>query len=485
MPPTPHSRGTVALVNPNRMKPTVAPLALDYLADALGKDGFSPELLDLCFSTDIERDVEYFFGSRDVLAVAFTIRNTDDAYFASRDFFIPELRNMLDLVRRYTSAPVVLGGAGFSVMPEAILSYCGLDLGIWGEGEHALPLLLQRLSNGAEYEDIPGLVLLRGTGFRTNSPAFLDLANMPAPARGAVDNRRYFIEGGMGCIETKRGCDRGCIYCADPVGKGRRIRMRSPTSVADEMEALLRAGVDHLHLCDSEFNVPREHAVQVCKTLAGRGMGDRVRWYTYASPAGFDRELAGLCRRAGCAGINFGVDSACDRMLSSLGRDFSVEDVERAAAACRETGIAAMYDLLLGGPGETRESLRETIERVKRISPDRAGISLGVRVYPGTQLAADLSRTGPLKDNPNLQAAFTGDGSLFEPVFYLSAQLGEDAPGYVAELVGSDERFFFVSPSDEDQNYNYNDNTVLVNAIRDGFRGAFWDILRRLHEGEG
>jgi len=478
-------QGTVVLVNPNRMKPPVAPLALDYLASALAQAGFQVEVLDLCFSEDAERDIRDFFQSKDVLAVAFTIRNTDDAYFASRDNFIPQFKDNIDLIRRHTDAPVILGGAGFSVMPEAILRYCGLDFGVWGEGEHALPVLVERMSGGMDYEDVPGLVYRHGSELQANSPAFLDLASIPAPARDAIDNRRYFVEGGMGCIETKRGCDRGCIYCADPVGKGRQIRLRSPDSVADEIETLLGMGIDHLHLCDSEFNVPREHAVGVCEALVRRGLGEKVRWYTYASPGGFDREVAWLCRQAGCAGINFGVDSGCARMLRGLGRDFTVADVQRAAEACREAGITTMYDLLLGGPGETRESLRETIETVKRISPDRIGISLGVRIYPGTRLASQVKGQGPLGDNPNLHGAVSGNDGFVEPAFYLSAELGEDAPDYVAELIGGDERFFFASPSEVEQNYNYNENTVLVNAIREGYRGAFWDILRRLHEAKG
>jgi radical SAM superfamily enzyme YgiQ (UPF0313 family) len=295
-----------------------------------------------------------------------------------------------------------------------------------------------------------------------------------------VDNRRYFVEGGMGGVESRRGCPKGCIYCADPVGKGKKLRLRSPQSVADEIESLLGMGIDHFHFCDSEFNIPENHALNICLELVRRGLGDKVRWYAYASPAPFSQELAALCRKAGCAGIDFGVDSGCDTMLLRLGRDFSVADLSRAAEVCHQEGIVFMYDLLLGGPDETRESMRETIETMKKLSPDRVGTSLGVRIFPQTKMAELVQRQGPLQVNPNLRGTIERNDNFFKPIFYLSASLGPDAVEYLSRLIGGDEHFFFVSPSGAERNYNYNDNSVLVNAIKAGYRGAFWDILRRI-----
>jgi radical SAM superfamily enzyme YgiQ (UPF0313 family) len=253
--------------------------------------------------------------------------------------------------------------------------------------------------------------------------------------------------------------------------------------VADEFEILAARGIDHFHLCDSEFNVPAEHARAVCGEMIQRGLGERVRWYTYATPAGFGHELATEMRAAGCAGVNFGADSGDQRMLRALGRDFRAEDVEATARACREAGLVCMFDLLLGGPGETRETVRRSIEAMKRISPDRVGISQGVRIFPGTRLAAMVREAGPMEANPNLRGAVNANASLLRPVSYLSVELGDDADQYTAGLVGGDERFFFPTPDAGTEAYNYNDNDRLVEAIREGFRGAYWDILRRLKEG--
>jgi radical SAM superfamily enzyme YgiQ (UPF0313 family) len=472
------SDNPILLVNANQMQPPVAPIALDYLASALRDYGHRVALLDLCFSSDIASDIRRYFMSNSTSVVAITLRNTDDTSFATRDFFLPYIRELVNCLRECTDAPIVIGGSGFSVAPEAILEFCGLDLGIWGEGEYALPLLVDRILKGEDYRDVPGVVYRGKKGFHRNSPMYTDLAKMPTPRRDTVDNRRYYTEGGMGSIETKRGCPKKCIYCADPLGKGSKLRLRSPSGVADEIEALLGMGIDHIHICDSEFNYPYEHARSVCREIIDRGLGLRVRWYAYCSPAPFDEELARLFLQAGCAGVNFGVDSANDGILKTLGRDFTAEDVSRTAQICHRSGLVFMYDLLLGSPGETRDSLRETIESMKRMSPHRVGASLGVRIYPETALAKKVLREGHIGRNPNLHGE--RDNSFLAPVFYLSAELGEDASQYLEGLIDGDECFMFMSGGSSNSNYNYNANTVLVDAIRDGYRGAFWDILRRL-----
>ncbi len=471
----------VLLVNPNRMQPPVAPIALDYLASSLDACGWEVDILDLCFAADVDAAIAGYFARNDVFAVAVSMRNTDDASFTTQASFIPDYSKVVDCLRSHTAAPVISGGSGFSVMPQAILDYCRLDVGIWGEGEYALPILVDRIARGDDCGDIAGLTYRSGQGFRTNPPRYIDLEGISAPRREFIDNLRYFEQGGMGNVETKRGCSGRCIYCADPLGKGNRVRCRSPRSVADEIKSLLKTGIDHIHLCDSEFNLPVEHARSICDELVSRRLGSKIRWYAYCSPARFDDTVASAFKQSGCAGINFGVDSGDSGMLRRLGRDFSVEDLLRTAQSCRRHDIAFMYDLLLGGPGETRESLKATIATMKRLSPSRVGVALGVRLYPGTALEAMLREQGALSRNPNIRGA--ADETMLTPVFYLEASLGDDVSEYISGLIAGDERFLFMSGAVDDRNYNYNDNAVLKDAISGGYRGAFWDILRRLVDG--
>jgi radical SAM superfamily enzyme YgiQ (UPF0313 family) len=469
----------ILLVNPNRMKPAVAPLALDYLADTLEVAGHTPYLLDLCFSEDLAADTAAAVHRAAPEVIGVTIRNTDDCYMSGQAFCLPAIKGVIELLRRFSDAPVVLGGVGFSVSPTAVLDFCGADFGLAGEGEGALVELLPALKRRCGWQAVSGLVYRDARQLRQNPVRWIDLAALPARRRRLLDNARYFREGGQGGFETKRGCAMSCLYCADPVAKGRTTRLAPPGLIVGELSALLAQGVDHFHTCDSEFNLPPEHARAVCEAILDAGLGERVRWYAYCTPTPFSDELAALCRRAGCVGINFGADSGCDEMLRRLGRHFTADDLVRTAATCRRHGLVFMYDLLLGGPGETPASVRETIELMRRVAPDCVGLSLGVRLYAGTPLAGLVRAEAEFSAHPNLHGARNTQPALLAPVFYVSPAVGEGLEDWVRELVADDTRFLLPASTATNQSYNYNENTALVQAIAQGARGAYWDILRR------
>jgi radical SAM superfamily enzyme YgiQ (UPF0313 family) len=476
---------TILLVNLNRMKPPVAPIGLDYLSDSLSASGHEVTLLDLCFSFDADADIAFAVRANDPEAVGLSLRNTDDCYFTSGESFLPAARDAAESVRRATSAPLVMGGVGFSVMAEAVMTFCGPDYGIAGEGEEAFPRLLESLRNGRGLGSVPGLLWREGGKLRRNPPSYAPLDRLPRRNRSLADNGRYFREGGQAGFETKRGCEMGCIYCADPVAKGREVRLRDPKLVADELSTLLGQGIDHFHTCDAEFNIPAGHAEEVCREIISRGLGEKIRWYAYCSVTPFEPEMAALMRKAGCVGIDFGADSGSDPILERLGRHFRAEDLASTASVCRSAGIAFMYDLLIGGPGETEETVRETIELAKRVRPDCVGMSLGMRIYGGTTIAEEVLGQGAMETNPALRGETRNNPDFLRPVYYVSPGIGGDIVSLVRDIAGNDRRFFLPSRREESGNYNYNDNTVLVRAIREGARGAYWDILRRIAERGG
>lgn len=281
-------------------------------------------------------------------------------------------------------------------------------------------------------------------------------------------------------FEAKRGCDRQCIYCADRVAKGRMIRLRDPRDVAMELKGLLKKGITYFHTADSEFNVPEEHAKAICRAIIEQHLGDKIQWYAYCVPVPFSEELANLMQRAGCAGIDFTVDSGNDGQLQRLGHMHRVTDISKLTRLCHRHGFSFMLDLLFGGPGETRQTIKETLELMKSLEPPRVGISFGVRLYPDTPLGKMVKKQGVTRQNPFLQG--TIDDNMLRPIFYVSDELGDDIESYIGEVIKGDSRFFFVSKEQAAQNYNYNDNSLLMEAIKNGYRGAFWDILRRLSE---
>jgi radical SAM superfamily enzyme YgiQ (UPF0313 family) len=319
----------------------------------------------------------------------------------------------------------------------------------------------------------------------------LNPPNWPAPLdvpthRDLVDNEDYFRLGGQLGVETKRGCGRPCVYCIDPLAKGRRHRLRSPAAVAEEIAGLAARGLDVLHFCDPEFNLPFRHAEQVCDELIQRKLAERVRWYAYLAVLPFSGTLANKMARAGCAGINFTSDAADPTMLASYRQPHRLEHLQQAVSVCREHGIAVMLDMLLGGPGETPETLATTVREFQRIDPDCAGAALGIRVYPGTPIESIFAGEGPAEDHPGLRRRYGGPVNLMYPTFFISPLLGGSPGKLVRELIGDDPRFF--PPLDDaadcepGEDHNYSENQQLVEAIARGERGAYWQILRNLRD---
>jgi radical SAM superfamily enzyme YgiQ (UPF0313 family) len=211
----------ILLVNPNQMKPPVTPVALDYLAQSLEDNRFEVEVLDLAFSTNADSDIESALRTVDPLLIGVTVRNLDDSYLASQDFCLERTRKIIDLIKRYSGAILVLGGVGFSISPEAVLDYCQVDWGICGEGEQALATLARRIAEKRDFLNIPGLVFRDEKGFHRNPVRSCLLKDAALGRRQAIDNLRYLREGGMVGFESKRGCNQRCTYCADPIAKGK------------------------------------------------------------------------------------------------------------------------------------------------------------------------------------------------------------------------------------------------------------------------
>jgi len=469
------------------MLPPIAPLGLDYIAEAAKTAGIDVDVVDLCLADDPLQALHAYFNTHSPKLVGISFRNADDCFWPSARWFVPDLADTIGTIRNITGAPIVIGGVGFSIFAQRIVEYAGADFGIRGDGEQAIVSLFNELQNSRHFDCVDGLVWRSSDGIHANRPAWPEHLSLPA-SRGAIDNLSYFKRGGQCGLETKRGCNRRCIYCADPLAKGPKLRLRNPSEVADEAEALLARGIDVLHLCDCEFNIPRRHAYAVCEELIRRSLGKRLRWYTYMAVVPFDAELAQAMARAGCVGIDFTGDSASGSMLKTYRQPHLKEDLASAVRLCRENGIEVMIDLLLGGPGETPGTLKETIDFIKQISPDCAGAPLGIRIYPGTEMAQTAAAEGSPENNPNLKRKYSGAVDFFKPTFYISSSLGGQPAKLVQDLIADDKRFFgpmseFASQALESAlstDHNYNDNTQLVEAISKGARGAYWHILRQI-----
>ena len=466
------------------MVPPIAPIGLDYIAAAARKTGIDIDVVDLCLADEPLKILQDYFATHSPQLAGLSFRNVDDCFWPSARWFVPDLAQTIHTIKNMTDAPIVIGGVGFSIFAKEIVEYTGADFGIRGDGEQATVTLYNELCESRKFEKIDGLIWRANGAIHSNLPAWPTPLSLPT-SRDAIDNLTYLKKGGQGGIETKRGCNRQCIYCADRLSKGTILRLRDPREVADEAQSLLDKGIDVLHLCDSEFNIPRHHAYAICEEFIRRNFGKRLRWYTYMAVTPFDAELASAMSKAGCVGIDFTGDSASPSMLKTYRQAHNREELASAVRLCRENNIKVMIDLLLGGPGETPETVAQTIDFIKQINPDCAGAPLGVRIYPDTEMARIVQAEGTLETNPNIRRKYTGPVDFFKPTFYISNKLDPQAAQFINDLIAGDKRFFEPMPDIPQEgltstDHNYNDYIELVEAIKAGARGAYWDILHQL-----
>ena len=405
----------VLLINFNRYDQPypVYPLGLAYVDAALRSAGHITRIWDAhAVGVALEADVADFRPD----FVGLSLRNIDNVQCHNPQSFVHELLNCCRRLREQTTAPLILGGSGFSMFPRELLALTGVDYGIRGEGERAFVQLLTALQARTPPDAIAGLVY-RGTdgAIRSNPCRVPEPAWPNAPVHELAILQPYLVGSALPGVQTQRGCPLRCCYCTYPVIEGKRSRYRSGEEVVAEMRRLRTQNVRYTFLVDSVFNTSPEHVVEVCEALVRAELD--LQWECFLRPGGLTRELLALMRRAGLRHIEFGSDSFSDPVLRRYGKGFQFAEIEAASRYAHELDLHYSHFLIFGGPGETPETLEETLGRARTLAGAFYFATIGMRIYPETPLWQELV--------PEAQDETPAD-YLVEPRFYL-------APGFTVE----------------------------------------------------
>ena len=395
----------------------VFPLGAAYIAAAAAQHGHTVDILDLCFLEDSGGAVASAVQAAQPDVVGISLRNLDSSAYPENTSYIDDYAALIAHIRQHTTAPIVLGGAGFTVMPETILAHLGAEVGVAGEGELAFPWVLEQMSHGAALTSTAAFTCRRvGTGVCVTPVARLGhVDGVTAPLRRHFDVCQYHERGGTLNIQTKRGCVFECLFCSYPLIEGARVRMRSAVAVADELQAAIEDyGVRHWFFVDNVFNAPIRHAKEVCEEIIARGLS--IEWSGYLNPRFVDAELCALMARSGCKAVEFGTDSGSPRMIAVLKKEFEVDDVRRTSALCHRHGLKFCHSLIFGGPGETNETVAETMALMDEVEPTAVIAMTGIRILPGTGMVERALADGQLDP----------DDTLLYPRFYVAPDLGDD-----------------------------------------------------------
>ncbi len=449
----------VLLISANRETSPypVFPLGLSFLAGPLKAAGHGLRVIDLCFAEEPGTLIRDTMRESPPDAVLISIRNIDNVTWPGFRSYLDGVKELVDLCRG--TAPVILGGSGFSLMPLELLEHLGGDFGVIGEGEEILPRLMDYIARGESPAGLPGVAV---RGIASFSPP-LAVEVIGAPERSLFHVERYNRQGGMANIQTKRGCPFSCIYCTYPILEGTRIRSRPVADIVDEIRELVeRYGTEYLYFVDDIFNYPVDFADGLCWALIKAGLP--VKWSAFINPGFVTPELLRVMVEAGCDAFEFGSDSGSEQMLRNLGKSFGAGEIRDASALCRDFGVDFAHYILFGGPGEAKETVLESFALMDEVAPTAVIGMTGIRIYPGTALQRLAVEEGVI----------TPETSLLAPLFYLSPAVRDS----LCDLVTAEamKRKNWVVPGLE-----INMSDAMMTALRQfPVKGPLWKLMKRL-----
>jgi radical SAM superfamily enzyme YgiQ (UPF0313 family) len=357
--------------------------------------------------------------------VGVSIRNIDNVDQQSPFFYLADIKeDIIDPIKRVTSAPLIIGGAAVSIMPERIMDFLEVDYAVCGEGEETIVQFTRHLELNSDITSIGGL-LYRNDGRVTANPVErienLDGLALPRIYRW-VDWRKYRLNYSPYPIQTKRGCALHCSYCVYNRIEGYRYRLRDPERVVDEIEDIVKnCKPQVIEFTDSTFNIPLEHAMDICREIIRRKM--KVSFNTMGiNPGAVTQELVSLMKEANFMEVSCTPESGSERMLKSLGKSFTLKHVERAARFLSNADIPVVWYFLFGGPGEDEGTVSETFSFIEKniVKRDLVFITSGIRVLPGSPIYAYSQEIGQLTDTDILKPFwFQPEGINKETLLYL------------------------------------------------------------------
>jgi radical SAM superfamily enzyme YgiQ (UPF0313 family) len=404
----------VLLVSANRAEVNMRtiPLGLACVASAVRHAGHAVQMLDLMEAEDPASTLATAIHAFEPEVIGISLRNIDDQNMRKPRFFLDEGYRIIELAKNLSKAIVVLGGAGYSIFPEAILAHSLADMGIQGEGEDTFRLLLERLEGNQPLAGLSGLCV-KGKGLQGRKIYMNNLDEFPLPKTDLFSGGPGQEKDAIVPVQSRRGCPMGCIYCSTRIIEGTKTRTRSPARFVEWVAQLNREGVRQLYVVDNTFNLPVPYAKDLCCELIRASLN--VSWRCIIYPWKMDEGLAADMAESGCIEASVGFESGSNRMLKAMSKRFQREDVTRTCAVLKRQGIRRMGFLLLGGPGETHQSVEESLAFADSLDLESLKITLGIRIYPQTALARQA----------NKEHMIASEDDLLIPKFYIMPGLEE------------------------------------------------------------
>lgn len=266
-----------------------------------------------------------------------------------------------------------------------------VDAIVRGEFEITVRELARAIEKNRDWSEVQGLSYCAGHEIVVNPdrPLTEDLDSLPFPARHIVRGNGYraAIYSGAKCtaMVSSRGCPFQCTFCVWPnTLYGHRFRARSAQNVVDEMEEVEKKyGIDEVYFDDDTFTIDRKRVMEICQLMKERDL--HVSWICQARVDTVDREVLLAMKGAGCHYILFGIESGSPEMLATMKKRITLDKAREAIRLCEEVGIKTQAFFLFGIPGETQETIQQSIDFAKKLGASTVQFAVAIP-QPGSPL---------------------------------------------------------------------------------------------------
>jgi len=383
----------------------VYPLGCAVIAKALIRAGHEIKIADFMPLNENYDKIRQVLSEFKPRLVGISIRNIDNVNILEEKSFIHIPNKITEIIHsEFPGIPVVLGGSGFSIMPENILNFVGADYGIAGEGETAFPQLVQKIEKKISLDE---------KIFKTPAPL------TGSHIHGAVYNENlvsfYTEKGSILPLQTKRGCLNHCIYCTYPFLEGRDLRCRPVQDVIEDLKILKnKLNADYVFFTDSVFNDSKGEYLKIIDAIEKADIN--LPWTAFFQPdPNLNKNLLRRMINAGLHSVELGPDATSDTTLKAIGKHFTFNDVLRCNELFANENIPVANYFMMGGPGENKKSAMQGVENIRSLNMSVSFVFLGIRILPGTPLFKIAVKQGIINEQTN----------IISPHYYFSPELDQ------------------------------------------------------------
>ena len=361
------------------------PLGLAYLAAVLAREGITVKMTDFVVTPLSKERLQAVISDfkpdmAGITAVTMTLKNA--------------IEIMKDVKRLSPGTFTVIGGPHVTFSPEDALN-SGIDAAVLGEGEETLIDLVRNVQDNRPLHGVAGIAFMEnGAMFRTSARPFIqNIDSLPMPDRSIIPMVRYKALNLPVSMTTSRGCPFQCIFCVGRKMVGARVRYRSPKNVADEFEFLASQGFPQINIADDLFTANHDHCNAFCDEILRRGI--KTKWTSFARVDTVSVPLLEKMKEAGLTAVSFGVETGNAEILKTIRKNITKDLVIEAVGKCLKAGVTPMASFILGLPGETPDTMRESLEFSQKLTD--MGCPNGFHLlapFPGTSVRDEHKKYG-------------------------------------------------------------------------------------------